>query len=112
MSDNDNTAAANGSSPQFTERELQLLGWAMQSLKSGPPEVRLQSLSNDDLLPTFAVDRLRQARRLRWYEQSALGYQRLGQDQGQVDGSRCRRNRPSHPQENPSQEGCGRQAER
>jgi hypothetical protein len=38
MSDNDN-AAANGSSPQFTERELQLLGWAMQSLKSGPPEV-------------------------------------------------------------------------
>jgi hypothetical protein len=40
MSDNDNTAA-NGSSPQFSERELQLLGWAMQSLKSGPPEVHI-----------------------------------------------------------------------
>lgn len=25
--------------PKFTERELQILGWAMQSLKSGPPEV-------------------------------------------------------------------------
>jgi hypothetical protein len=45
MSDNDNTAVANGSAPQFTERELQLLGWAMQSLKSGPPEVRLYFLS-------------------------------------------------------------------
>jgi hypothetical protein len=45
MSDNDNTTAAatatDGAAPQFTERELQLLGWAMQSLKSGPPEVRI-----------------------------------------------------------------------
>jgi hypothetical protein len=40
MSDNkDNITAAKGDAPQFTERELQLLGWAMQSLKSGPPEV-------------------------------------------------------------------------
>ncbi|KAG9188710.1 hypothetical protein G6011_07415 [Alternaria panax] len=44
MSDNDNTAA-NGSSPQFTERELQLLGWAMQSLKSGPPEIDYEKLA-------------------------------------------------------------------
>ncbi|KAL1794745.1 hypothetical protein ACET3X_006561 [Alternaria dauci] len=44
MSDNDN-AAANGSSPQFTERELQLLGWAMQSLKSGPPEIDYEKLA-------------------------------------------------------------------
>jgi hypothetical protein len=43
MSDNDNTPAATGSAPQFTERELQLLGWAMQSLKSGPPEVGFAS---------------------------------------------------------------------
>lgn len=28
-----------GEAPKFTERELQLLGWAMQSLRSGPPEV-------------------------------------------------------------------------
>lgn len=42
MSDNENNgAAANNAPPQFTERELQLLGWAMQSLKSGPPEVCL-----------------------------------------------------------------------
>ncbi|KAI4676640.1 uncharacterized protein J4E84_009475 [Alternaria hordeiaustralica] len=45
MSDNDNTAVANGSSPQFTERELQLLGWAMQSLKSGPPEIDYEKLA-------------------------------------------------------------------
>jgi hypothetical protein len=31
--------AATGGSAQFTERELQMLGWAMQSLKTGPPEV-------------------------------------------------------------------------
>jgi hypothetical protein len=31
--------SGNGSSPQFTERELQILGWALQSLKSGPPDV-------------------------------------------------------------------------
>jgi hypothetical protein len=34
----------NGAAPQFTERELQMLGWAMQSLKTGPPEVRALSL--------------------------------------------------------------------
>lgn len=38
MSDNDNTAAG-GDTAQFTDRELQMLGWAMQSLKTGPPEV-------------------------------------------------------------------------
>jgi hypothetical protein len=37
MSDKD-TGSAPGSA-QFTERELQMLGWAMQSLKTGPPEV-------------------------------------------------------------------------
>jgi len=72
MSDNDNTAVANGSSPQFTERELQLLGWAMQSLKSGPPEVGHHSLSIPITLLTPAIDRLREARRLRRYGQPAL----------------------------------------
>ncbi|KAF2626852.1 hypothetical protein BU25DRAFT_469914 [Macroventuria anomochaeta] len=36
-------AAAEG--PKFTERELQLLGWAMQSLKSGPPEIDNEKLA-------------------------------------------------------------------
>jgi hypothetical protein len=42
MSDNETgiTAAA-GAGAAFTERELQMLGWAMQSLKTGPPEVRI-----------------------------------------------------------------------
>ncbi|KAJ4382920.1 hypothetical protein N0V86_002147 [Didymella sp. IMI 355093] len=30
---------------KFTERELQLLGWAMQSLKSGPPEIDNEKLA-------------------------------------------------------------------
>ncbi|KAJ5059870.1 hypothetical protein J3E72DRAFT_268844 [Bipolaris maydis] len=45
MSDTDKTTSANGSAPQFTERELQLLGWAMQSLKSGPPEIDYDKLA-------------------------------------------------------------------
>ena len=40
MSDNDQSGT-NTSGPQFSEREQQLLCWAMQSLKSGAPEVRL-----------------------------------------------------------------------
>jgi hypothetical protein len=32
-------SATAATTANFTERELQLLGWAMQSLKSGPPEV-------------------------------------------------------------------------
>lgn len=36
MSDTDKTTTT---ANKFTERELQILGWAMQSLKSGPPEV-------------------------------------------------------------------------
>ncbi|KAH9873438.1 hypothetical protein IAQ61_004061 [Plenodomus lingam] len=32
-------------SPHFTERELMLLGWAMQSLKSGPPEIDYEKLA-------------------------------------------------------------------
>jgi hypothetical protein len=40
MSDTEKTTATNGSAATFTERELQILCWAMQSLKSGPPEVR------------------------------------------------------------------------
>lgn len=44
MSDkgSDNGAGAGGAvggGPSFTERELQLLSFAMRSLKSGPPEV-------------------------------------------------------------------------
>ncbi|KAH6638323.1 hypothetical protein C7974DRAFT_471038 [Boeremia exigua] len=31
--------------PKFTERELQILGWAMQSLKSGPPEIDYEKLA-------------------------------------------------------------------
>ncbi|KAL5115279.1 hypothetical protein ACEQ8H_006791 [Pleosporales sp. CAS-2024a] len=43
MSDANDTAGlavANSANPAFTERELQMLGWAMQSLKTGPPEAR------------------------------------------------------------------------
>jgi len=40
MSDSSADAGqASGTAPTFTERELQMLGWAMQSLKSGPPDV-------------------------------------------------------------------------
>ncbi|KAF1946291.1 hypothetical protein EJ02DRAFT_367583 [Clathrospora elynae] len=45
MSENNKTAAANGASLQFTGRELQLLGWAMQSLKSGPLEIDYEKLA-------------------------------------------------------------------
>lgn len=45
MSDNDTPAAIAVPGPSFTERELQLLGWAMQSLKSGPPDVRSSHLA-------------------------------------------------------------------
>ncbi|KAF2132766.1 hypothetical protein P153DRAFT_354233 [Dothidotthia symphoricarpi CBS 119687] len=50
MSDKVDTGSAggstsNGAAPQFTERELQLLGWAMQSLKSGPPEIDYEKLA-------------------------------------------------------------------
>lgn len=37
-------SGATNSGPKFTERELQLLGWAMQSLKAGPPDVSLPRL--------------------------------------------------------------------
>lgn len=39
MSDSGNDAGASG--PAFTEREMQMLAWAMQSLKSGPPDVSI-----------------------------------------------------------------------
>ncbi|EDU50809.1 hypothetical protein PtrSN002B_004986 [Pyrenophora tritici-repentis] len=45
MSENDNPVSANGGVPQFTERELQMLGWAMQSLKSGPPDIDFDKLA-------------------------------------------------------------------
>ncbi|KAF2831134.1 hypothetical protein CC86DRAFT_452289 [Ophiobolus disseminans] len=48
MSDNETGAAAAFSGAAFTERELQMLGWAMQSLKTGPPEI------DYDKLATFA----------------------------------------------------------
>ncbi|XPS70557.1 hypothetical protein M3J09_002770 [Ascochyta lentis] len=41
-------ASGSSEAPKFTERELQLLGWAMQSLKSGPPEI------DNEKLATFA----------------------------------------------------------
>ncbi|KAJ4296215.1 hypothetical protein N0V90_006260 [Kalmusia sp. IMI 367209] len=36
---------AAGSSPSFTEREMQMLAWAMQSLKSGPPDLDYDKLA-------------------------------------------------------------------
>jgi hypothetical protein len=47
MSDNDtgSATAGNGTTSTFTERELQMLGWAMQSLKTGPPEVSTSFLA-------------------------------------------------------------------
>ncbi|KAF2187697.1 hypothetical protein K469DRAFT_628588, partial [Zopfia rhizophila CBS 207.26] len=46
MSDSGATSgAAATTTSQFTERELQLLGWAMQSLKSGPPDVDYNKLA-------------------------------------------------------------------
>ncbi|KAK3061820.1 hypothetical protein LTS18_005373 [Coniosporium uncinatum] len=43
MSEAENNTTKAGS--KFTERELALLGWAMQSLKSGPPEVDYDKLA-------------------------------------------------------------------
>ena len=46
MSESGNDTAASGAqaaSQNFTEREMQMLAWAMQSLKSGPPDVSLPS---------------------------------------------------------------------
>ncbi|KAI8940031.1 hypothetical protein NX059_003753 [Plenodomus lindquistii] len=40
------TTPTPGAAPQFSERELQLLGWAMQSLKSGPPEIDYEKLAS------------------------------------------------------------------
>ncbi|KAH7399596.1 hypothetical protein BKA66DRAFT_452173 [Pyrenochaeta sp. MPI-SDFR-AT-0127] len=69
MSDNENSG--NNASPKFTERELQLLGWAMQSLKSGPPDVRLPSPPSRRMSLTFS-DRLRETSCFCWYGQSSL----------------------------------------
>ncbi|KAJ8112270.1 hypothetical protein OPT61_g5331 [Boeremia exigua] len=48
MSDSSKSPGSGASleAPKFTERELQLLGWAMQSLKSGPPEIDYEKLAN------------------------------------------------------------------
>ncbi|KAF2030065.1 hypothetical protein EK21DRAFT_112358 [Setomelanomma holmii] len=46
MSESNDAGAANGSSAQFTERELQMLGWAMHSLKTGPPEIDYEKLAS------------------------------------------------------------------
>ena len=41
MSDKESvTIAKSGNTPPLSERELQLIGWAIQSLKSGPPKVQ------------------------------------------------------------------------
>ncbi|KAJ4372463.1 hypothetical protein N0V83_004237 [Neocucurbitaria cava] len=46
MSDTEKPGAvAKKEASRFTERELQLLGWAMQSLKSGPPEIDYDKLA-------------------------------------------------------------------
>ncbi|KAJ4316937.1 hypothetical protein N0V94_005207 [Neodidymelliopsis sp. IMI 364377] len=47
MSDNTKSADAGAAAerPKFTDRELQLLGWAMQSLKGGPPEIDNEKLA-------------------------------------------------------------------
>ncbi|RMZ66686.1 hypothetical protein GMOD_00002045 [Pyrenophora seminiperda CCB06] len=45
MSENENPASTGGGAPQFTDRELQMLGWAMQSLKSGPPDIDYDKLA-------------------------------------------------------------------
>ncbi|ORY19443.1 hypothetical protein BCR34DRAFT_582166 [Clohesyomyces aquaticus] len=45
MSDSNSQGATPTASSQFTERELQILSWAMQSLKSGPPEVDYEKLA-------------------------------------------------------------------
>ncbi|KAF2679302.1 hypothetical protein K458DRAFT_490625 [Lentithecium fluviatile CBS 122367] len=43
---NGNAAQANGdAAPMFTEREMQMLGFAMLSLKSGPPEIDYEKLA-------------------------------------------------------------------
>ncbi|KAH5192524.1 hypothetical protein HBH68_146500 [Parastagonospora nodorum] len=44
MSDSNETGAASSTSA-FTDRELQMLGWAMQSLKTGPPEIDYEKLA-------------------------------------------------------------------
>ncbi|KAJ4345555.1 uncharacterized protein N0V89_011688 [Didymosphaeria variabile] len=49
MSDSGNDAGASASPGvglAFTEREMQMLAWAMQSLKSGPPDVDYAKLAN------------------------------------------------------------------
>ncbi|KAF2261854.1 hypothetical protein CC78DRAFT_535309 [Lojkania enalia] len=45
MSDTAIGTTAPAPTPVFTERELQMLGWAMQSLKSGPPEIDYEKLA-------------------------------------------------------------------
>ncbi|KAF2464082.1 uncharacterized protein BDR25DRAFT_329369 [Lindgomyces ingoldianus] len=45
MSGNDTNGATPMTSSQFTEREIQILGWAMQSLKSGPPDIDYERLA-------------------------------------------------------------------
>jgi hypothetical protein len=66
--------------PKFTERELQILGWAMQSLKSGPPEVSY-NLPTYSCAPLTSSDRLRQARQLCRHDEPPFSQQRLGRPQ-------------------------------
>lgn len=72
--------------PKFTERELQILGWAMQSLKSGPPEVS-HSLPTYSCTPLTSSDRLRQARQLRRHDEPSFSQQRLGRPQEEAHDS-------------------------
>ena len=104
MSDTDNTgAAASGPAPTFTERELQMLGWAMQSLKSGPPEVSSPALIR--IRRSLSLDRLREVGRLRWHGQPALCLKCLGQDPQQASTELRRCPGQGHSQE----EGCRRE---
>ncbi|KAH8732975.1 hypothetical protein GQ44DRAFT_639856 [Phaeosphaeriaceae sp. PMI808] len=58
MSDNNAPASASASvgpvpGLAFTDRENQMLGWAMQSLKTGPPEA---SIPHPQILPLQPID--------------------------------------------------------
>jgi hypothetical protein len=73
--------SAPAEAPKFTERELQLLGWAMQSLKSGPPEVLSPHVPTFRNTALTSADRYGEARKLRRHVQPPLRRQRMGDSQ-------------------------------
>jgi len=64
------TGSGGTEAAKFTDRELQFLGWAMQSLKSGPPDVRSPITLSACTLTS--PDRLRKARPVRRHDQPTL----------------------------------------